>query len=367
MRKTDWEAIRREYETDGVSARKLAEKYGISHTAINQRAKAESWRKPEKKNPEKKVSTKKISAEKVERKKVETRSLETVKKLEEAGERVSKPRKIKKGSDDDFYSFDPADFGLSEKQGIFAENVAAGKKLVEAYRIAGYDGEGASAHSCASKMLRNAKVYRAVSFLRDKRQQRLSLTEDEIIHQLSAIASANPNELVQYRRVNCRYCWGERHLYQWRDIEEFDKAAEKASQDGKDQPEYGGLGFVETGFPNEDCPKCNGEGETQLFVADTSQLEGDARWLYAGIKQTQNGLEVRMANQEAARRDLLKIIEARKNRLIKNASDDPPDEESDISDEQLHDALRSLGYGRFSAQLSDREKVSNNDEQAGTD
>ena len=52
MRKTDWEAIRREYETDGVSARKLAEKYGISHTAINQRAKAESWQKPEKKTPE---------------------------------------------------------------------------------------------------------------------------------------------------------------------------------------------------------------------------------------------------------------------------------------------------------------------------
>lgn len=210
-------------------------------------------------------------------------------------------------------SFHPADFGLSEKQGIFAENVAAGKKLVEAYRIAGYEGEGHSAHSNASRMLRNARVFRAVSFLRDKRQQRLSLTEDEIIHQLSAIASANPNELVQYRRVNCRHCWGERHLYQWRDIEEFDKAAEKASNDGKEEPEYGGLGFVETGFPNEDCPKCNGEGETQLFVADTTQLEGEARWLYAGIKQTQNGLEIRMANQEAARRDLLKIIEARKN------------------------------------------------------
>ncbi|PXW42068.1 terminase small subunit [Klebsiella oxytoca] len=311
MKKPDWEAIRREYETDGVSARKLAEKYGLSHTAINQRAKNEGWQKPAKKIPEKTVSTRKVSTKKVESKKAETRKPETRKRKNDADERVSLLAGIKTEKDEDLYSFDPADFGLSEKQGIFVENVAAGKKLVEAYRMAGYEGEGGTAHSNASRMLRNAKVYRAVGFLRDKRQQRLSLTEDEIIHQLSAIASANPNELVQYRRVNCRYCWGELHLYQWRDIEEFDKAAEKASQDGKEQPEYGGLGFVETGFPNEDCPKCHGEGEGQLFANDTTQLEGKARWLYAGIKQTQHGLEVLMANQEAARRDLLKYLQYR--------------------------------------------------------
>lgn len=259
-------------------------------------------------------------------------------------------------------SFNPADFGLSEKQGIFAENVAAGKKLVEAYRIAGYEGEGSTAHVNASRMLRNAKVFRAVSFLRDKRQQRLSLTEDEIIHQLSSIASANPAELVQFRRVNCRYCWGEHHLYQWRDIEEFDKAAEKASNDGKEGPEYGGLGFVESGFPNEECPKCCGEGVGEFHVADTSQLEGDARWLYAGVKQTMNGLEIRMANQEAARRDLLKIIEAGKNRAAKKEGGEQEPEESDITDEQLDDALRSLGYGRFGNQLSGRETPPDDEE-----
>ena len=313
MNETDWGAIRREYETDGTSARQLGRKYGISHTTINNKIRDEGWVKGKKKVSTEKVSTKKVSTKKMETKKVEKRKVESGKSSEKPDERVSKIPTEKNNSENFFLSFNPANFGLSEKQGIFAENVAAGKKLVEAYRIAGYEGEGHTAHSNASRMLRNARVFRAVSFLRDKRQQRLSITEDEIIHQLSAIASANPNELVQYRRVNCRHCWGERHLYQWRDIEEFDKAAEKASNDGKEEPEYGGLGFVESGFPNEDCPKCNGEGETQLFVADTTQLEGEARWLYAGIKQTQNGLEVRMANQEAARRDLLKIIEARKN------------------------------------------------------
>ncbi|TNV23075.1 terminase small subunit [Buttiauxella sp. B2] len=210
------------------------------------------------------------------------------------------------------FSSIPDELGLSERHRVFAEYIAEGKALVEAYRLAGYQGEGATAHSNASRMLRNARVSCAVRFLRDQRQRRLSLTENEIIHQLSSIASADPNQLVQYRRLNCRYCWGERHLYFWRDIEEFDKAAEKASEDGKHEPEYGGIGFVGTAYPNPECPKCNGEGEAQLFVADTTQLDGPARWLYAGIKQTQHGTEMRMANQEAARRDLLKLLEAKK-------------------------------------------------------
>ncbi|MGQ0455304.1 hypothetical protein ACT4UM_29360, partial [Bacillus sp. SS-TM] len=65
-----------------------------------------------------------------------------------------------------------------------------------------------------------------------------------------AIVQADPNQLAQFRRVNCRYCWGENHLYQWRDIAEFDKAAAQASRDGKPEPEYGGLGFVDNAIPN---------------------------------------------------------------------------------------------------------------------
>ncbi|MDZ7320739.1 terminase small subunit [Kosakonia sacchari] len=362
MSKPDEKAIERDYCAGVLSQQEVADKYGITIKALRYKAEKNGWVRV--KVP---ASVRGTKGAKRGKKTGAKNNKNCPPKIApknplfyDARESISEPETL--SSENNFLSFEPAEFGLSEKQGIFAENVAAGKKLVEAYRLAGYEGEDRTAHSNASRMLRNARVYRAVSFLRDKRQQRLSLTEDEIIHQLSAIASANPNELIQFRRVNCRHCWGERHLYQWRDIEEFDKAAEKASNDGKEEPEYGGLGFVETGFPNEDCPKCNGEGETQLFVADTSQLEGDARWLYAGIKQTQNGLEVRMANQEAARRDLLKIIESRKNWAAKKEGQEPEHEENDITDEQLNDALRSLGYGRFSDQLSDREALSDDQE-----
>lgn len=43
MNETDWGAIRREYETDGTSARELGRKYEISHTAINKKVREEDW------------------------------------------------------------------------------------------------------------------------------------------------------------------------------------------------------------------------------------------------------------------------------------------------------------------------------------
>ncbi|MCV5340625.1 hypothetical protein OFC87_27195, partial [Escherichia coli] len=116
--------------------------------------------------------------------------------------------------------------------------------------------------------------------------------------------------LAQFRRVNCRYCWGENHLYQWRDIAEFDKAAAQASRDGKPEPEYGGLGFVDNAIPNPDCPKCCGEGTGQLYMADTTLLDGDARQLYAGAKFGKFGVEILLEDKAAARRELLRLFSA---------------------------------------------------------
>lgn len=42
-RNIDWEAIEREYRANQLSVSEIARQYGISHTAINKRAKAETW------------------------------------------------------------------------------------------------------------------------------------------------------------------------------------------------------------------------------------------------------------------------------------------------------------------------------------
>ena len=208
------------------------------------------------------------------------------------------------------FSFCPDEFGISDQQAKFAMLVAQGKKPTEAYRLAGYEGQGATANSNASRMLRNARVFRAISYFRNQYQKRYTADLDLLVSQLMAIVLADPNQLAQFRRVNCRYCWGENHLYQWRDIAEFDKAAAQASRDGKPEPEYGGLGFVDNAIPNPDCPKCCGEGTGQLYMADTTLLDGDARQLYAGAKFGKFGVEILLEDKAAARRELLRLFSA---------------------------------------------------------
>lgn len=80
---------------------------------------------------------------------------------------------------------------------------------IEKYRLAGYEGQGATANSNASRMLRNARVYRAISYFRNQYQKRYTADLDLLVSQLMAIVQADPNQLAQFRRVNCRYCWGE--------------------------------------------------------------------------------------------------------------------------------------------------------------
>ncbi|KAE9674184.1 terminase small subunit [Enterobacteriaceae bacterium TzEc077] len=245
-------------------------------------------------------------------------------------------------------SFCPDEFGISDQQAKFAMLVAQGKKLVEAYRLAGYESEGNAAYVTASQLLRNPKVFRAISYFRNQYQKRYTADLDLLVSQLMAIVQADPNQLAQFRRVNCRYCWGENHLYQWRDIAEFDKAAAQASRDGKPEPEYGGLGFVDNAIPNPDCPKCCGEGTGQLYMADTTLLAGDARQLYAGAKLGKFGVEILLEDKAAARRELIKLIMATKGSSAGGATDSRNDLELEglrLRNEKLRTEIENLKKG----------------------
>lgn len=210
----------------------------------------------------------------------------------------------------------PEDFGLSDQQMIFAQHVVEGKTRVEAYRLAGYTGTGNAAYVTASQLLRNPKVSRYVHHLRNERQRRYAAELDDVIGQLTAIINADPNEISQYRRVNCRYCWGVEHKYQWRDIAEQLAAERKAEADGAHPPDTsGGIGFVDNGDPNPECPRCNGEGVGEPFFADTRDLEGDARYLLQGVKLGKFGIEILTADKDSARKELARLI------LLRNTSE----------------------------------------------
>lgn len=116
---------------------------------------------------------------------------------------------------------------------------------------------------------------------------------------LLRIATFDANQLSQYHRGACRYCWGFGYHYQWRDAVEYEKKRLEALERIRREPEnVGGYGFDHTQEPNPDCTRCNGDGNGQPFFADTRKLAPDAALAYPGVKLGRNGVEITAISRE---------------------------------------------------------------------
>lgn len=148
-------------------------------------------------------------------------------------------------------------------------------------------------------------VYEAVQKAMEKRSERTKITADMVLQRYWAIATADANEIMQVRRLCCRHCYGKDHLYQWIDEAEYERVCREVEEDAGDkEPQYpsddGGYDFNPTLSPHAKCPKCFGEGRVDAFFQDTRNLSPAAKMLYAGVKLTQNGMEVKTHDQQAA-------------------------------------------------------------------
>ncbi|HHP2613795.1 TPA: terminase small subunit [Enterobacter roggenkampii] len=296
MAKPDWGALQdqflAEHAKTGISPKDWCEAQGLNYSTAKRYIKVTSYV----------AKSQKEAAKKNANSQKEKHAQDSAKPEPEVQKKTAPERSVTPLSV-------PDDFGLSDQQMIFAQHVVEGKTRVEAYRLAGYTGTGNAAYVTASQLLRNPKVSRYVHHLRNERQRRYAAELDDVIGQLTAIINADPNEIAQYRRVNCRYCWGNEHKYQWRDIAEQLAAERKAEADGAHPPDTsGGIGFVDNGDPNPECPRCNGEGVGEPFFADTRDLEGDARYLLQGVKLGKFGIEILTADKDSARKELARLI-----------------------------------------------------------
>lgn len=297
MSKPEEGNLERDYCAGVLSLRDLGKKYGKTEGAIRKQAKKNGWVRIKKNG----TQVRKKGTQKKDRVPVIA-----------PDDRASKDGAISPGGRDidqeESFSFDPDEFGLTEKESRFVFYFLKTGNRAEAYRQAGYEGKGNTAYVEASRMYRKPKISKAIRYLKERFRKRYTADIDELVDQLMAIIRADPNDIAFYRRVNCRYCWGENHLYQWRDIAEFDKAAEAASKEGKDSPEYGGLGFVDVMDPNPDCPRCYGEGKGQMHINDTRDHEGPEKHLFAGVKLGKFGIEILTEDKKAARQLLAQLI-----------------------------------------------------------
>lgn len=197
---------------------------------------------------------------------------------------------------------------LTPQQARFVEEYLVDLNATQAAIRAGYSAR--TAYSQGQRLLKHVEVAKAIKAAMDARSERVSVTADDVLRELWSIATADANDLIEYRRGCCRHCWGEGHRYQFTEGEmqtrraSYDAKRDDAHSETWDADglfdEKGGIGFNATHDPNPDCPECFGEGFGEAVVKDTRLLTGAARSLYAGVKVTKDGFEVKMHDKGAA-------------------------------------------------------------------
>lgn len=199
------------------------------------------------------------------------------------------PRKIVRTAQKDKSAEELVDIKLSAKVKRFIAEYLKDNNATAAAARAGY-----SDPNYGRQLIANPNVAQAIA-----QQQKASIARtlgsaDEVLAQMWQLATFDANQLSQYRRGACRYCWGFGHHYQWRDTVEFDE--ETANVEGREgarlPQDTGGYGYDHNREPNPECPRCNGDGIGQPYFPDTRKLPAASRLAYSGVKVGKNGVEI---------------------------------------------------------------------------
>jgi phage terminase small subunit len=196
-------------------------------------------------------------------------------------------------------------YGLRPRHWLFCQELVIDENATAAYLRAGYKNTP-SACDHASRLAGNGRIKKAMADLRAAKAEKLQVNSEEVLARWLAIARADPNELIEVRRVCCRFCHGKAFRYQ-RTQGEMEAArafAQKVQAAvGSTMPAFddqGGISYDARKDPHPHCPECFGEGVPVVFVKDTRHLSAGARLLYAGAKETENGIEIKMLDRAAA-------------------------------------------------------------------
>lgn len=130
---------------------------------------------------------------------------------------------------------------------------------------------------------------------------------------------ADRREVINHVRRCCRCCHGINHQRQWVDEMEYAEAVQKVANENmmleepkrKELPtDEGGYGFDPHREPDVTCTSadCMGDGHGKTIIADTTKLEGAAALIYEGVKETAQGIEIKLADRNADITQLAKLL-----------------------------------------------------------
>lgn len=230
------------------------------------------------------------------------------------------------------------EFGLNGQQEAFAVAFIKCGQKAQAYREA-YDCSHMKPISVGRRALevfKNEKVRARIDQLRqeinetviaqvaERARPAVELIYDKIqvFAHWQDIALADVTNVITHRRVCCRWCHGTGHHYQWRDQDEFArKLAEvmdannarkrmRPPQRQEDLPtDAGGYGFRFNAKPHQDCPRCLGEGLSDVLLKDFDQLDQRHRRLIKSVEIKKDGsIKVHVHDQAAALTNMAKTL-----------------------------------------------------------
>jgi hypothetical protein len=128
-----------------------------------------------------------------------------------------------------------------------------------------------------------------------KKRQEEEKRDKIVLDKLYDILTADISEVVQHRRVNCRYCHGDNFEFQRKNWE-MERDMNNYISRGKNPQMFdkmGGDGFDDNADPDPNCPQCFGHGIGKTYMQDTRRLTRKVRNAIASIKQTRNGTEIK--------------------------------------------------------------------------
>lgn len=189
---------------------------------------------------------------------------------------------------------EPTQLGMTPKQQRFVDEYLIDLNGAQAAIRAGYSPD--TAKQMAHENLSKPYLQLAIAEARKAMQERTQITADKVVTELALIAFADARELADVKTGCCRHCYGEGFKFQ-RTIGEFNYDRGQWLAKGKELAEFdeqGGIGFNSLKLPNPECPHCGGDGAARVVLKDTRNLSHQAVALYAGAKQTKEGIEIKM-------------------------------------------------------------------------
>ena len=197
---------------------------------------------------------------------------------------------------------------LTAKEQRFCEEYPVDWNATAAAKRAGFSHKTASV--IGYEYLRKPHIAAEIEKVKKRLRENAELSAGLVLAEIRDRITADPRDLIELRRDCCRFCYGKDHRYQETPAErrtrwDAHQALLKVTpqKEWSKLPEFddmGGIGFNPKKPPLEDCPECFGDGIEKGIAKDTRYLSPAAAKLYRGVKVTNQGLEVKMADDMKA-------------------------------------------------------------------